>query len=366
MKFKRIHFPGRTLFIDSVDERYRVFTAYFQEMWVQRFQSTPEMNLPERLLTGRFRFIRLVWYFLGHRYKTVVFLNPDHHADRAIKWAAYVTRVKDRVGFAPLKNFEPLNFSLPFNTENHHLVHQLKIFFEYLVGEKMATWKKPPAPRSIDTPGTLSPYGVVALDLDDPVLPHVQEQLLKFLNLMVRKIAVQLIVEARNKAHISDAIRQLTQLMTDRAIEKTTLVRNPAALQLAKIVGAADWVTGVSARALNAAALAEVRTVSIVGPLNERVWQPFSTRARVLAGEFDCRPCTKYPGSVVCTNAQPWACVSGIRAELLAATIAGMGRAQMASLPARHLGHPGPSAAAKMASVPARHSGRPGPSAAPK
>jgi ADP-heptose:LPS heptosyltransferase len=112
--------------------------------------------------------------------------------------------------------------------------------------------------------------------------------------------------------------------MTERAVKVCELVLNPADIEKLRIVREAEWVTGTDAAALNLAALAGVPSLSIFGPLNERIWQPFATRARTLAGDFACRPCSKFPGAVDCKNPQPWQCVSGVTGELMLATLNGM------------------------------------------
>jgi len=326
VNLRRIQFPGRTLIIDSTDARYAVLSSYFHAMWVHRFVNPPELSLPDRLLRGKFRFFRILWHFIAIRYSTIIFLTADHRADRTVKWAAFIARIKNRAGFAPLKNFEPLNFSLPFNTENHHVVHQLKIFFEYLVGEKVHDWKKPAlrAEPTIELPQ--ENFGVVAFDASDPALPYLREQLTKFINGVARSNAIVVLVEAPDEIIATALLRQITQNLTDKAIERTTFLTSATDGQILTAVSRSAWACGVSARTLNIAALAEVPTISIFGPLNERVWQPFSTRSRALTGEFDCRPCTKYPGSVVCTNPHEWQCVSGASAELLAATVGALSR----------------------------------------
>lgn len=103
------------------------------------------------------------------------------------------------------------------------------------------------------------------------------------------------------------------------------LLNPPAALR-SYTLARARWVLGSSAQTLGEAALRGVPNISIFGPLNERVWQPFSTRARTITGDFACRPCTPHPGRITCTSEKPWQCIAGVSGELMAATVLGMVR----------------------------------------
>lgn len=342
MKFRRLNYPGKTLIVQTLDARFDIFAAYFLKFWQEKFKIKADFcragahaadaynisaEFSEYVALPR-GFLRQWWFILKHRYTTVIFLNPDHKADIAIKWAARLAFVQNRAGFAPLRNFLPLNFSLPFNAENHHFVHQLKIFFEHLTGEKIAQWSKPVlAERRLPPVSDISAHadhGIIALDAADASLPHLLPQLIRFINLVTRDEKCTMIIRSSRPDDADGAAqlaRQLSRAMTERAIDNTLPLINPSADVLIEILNHAAWATGADAEALNLAAHFEIPTLAIFGPLNERVWQPFATRARVMTGEFDCRPCTPFPGTVKCTAAVQWQCVSGASAELLLATL---------------------------------------------
>jgi ADP-heptose:LPS heptosyltransferase len=337
MKFKRIQFPAKTLIVSSTDSRYMAFIPYFLKLWTDRFSIMPDVNGMHALTDAwanpvvvPVKFFAALRFLMVTRYRTVVFLNPNPKADRPLKWAARLLFVKHRAGFAPLKGFSTLNYSLPFNTENHHYVHQLKIFFEYLVGEKITDWKKPELPPTTGKANLpKESYGVIAIDTTDPATEHLTIQLTKFINLSARHLHLMLLIgSSAEKAEQSipgqDLARHLSQAMTERAVAVTELVMHPNPEQKIAIVREAAWVTGTDAEALNIAALCAVPGLSIFGPLNERVWQPFATRARVLAGDFACRPCTQFPGKITCTNPVAWQCLSGVTGELMTAMLTGM------------------------------------------
>ena len=339
MKFRRLNYPGKTLIVDTLDVRYAVFTAYFMKFWHEKFSTAADLaGLPEvssaaapyaRSAPLPNGFFRQWWFLLRQRYSTVIFLNPDPKTDIATKWAARLAFIKNRAGFAPLRSLLPLNFSLPFNAENHHFVHQLRIFFEHLTGEKIAQWSKPEYSAQTAGVAAHAGYGLLALDAGDPALPYLLPQLIRFINLVTRdeKCTVTIRSSAGGGADRAAALaRQVSGAMTERAIENTMPLINPPAELLSSIVQVSAWATGVDAAALNLAAHMEVPTLAVFGPLNERVWQPFATRARVITGEFACRPCTAFPGAVKCTAAAEWQCVSGVSAELLLATLNAMRR----------------------------------------
>lgn len=337
MRFKRIQFPAKTLIISSLDARYTAFIPYFLKLWADRFSAKPDVNGMHALteswanpVSVPTRFWAALLFLFAAKYRTIVFLNPDTRADRALKWAARLLFIRNRAGFAPLKGFSTLNYSLPFNTENHHYVHQLKIFFEYLVGEKIADWKKPELPPvRVNTDLPKESYGVVAIDTAEPATEHLILQLAKFINQSARQAQLMLLIGTSSEnteqgVSAQELARQLSEAMTQRAVEVTGLVVHPTEEQKIAIAREAAWVTGTDAGTLNIAALCGVPGLSVFGPLNERVWQPFATRARVLAGDFACRPCTQFPGKVTCTNPVAWQCVSGVTGELIAATLTGM------------------------------------------
>jgi ADP-heptose:LPS heptosyltransferase len=330
MKFQKIQFPARTLIVSSLAARYAPFTLYFLKLWKDRFSIQPDFSGTSELardfaspvaVPAKFR--ACLYFLWKKKYRTVVFLNPEPKADRNLKRAARLLFIGHRAGFAPLKGLSTLNYSLPFNTENHHYVHQLKIFFEYLIGEKIHDWKKPLLAEST-TGGVPIPdesYGVIAIDTDDPASPHVAEALVRFMNASARHTRLVLLMTG---AEAQKTARALSQVMTERTVEVSELVVNPTEAQKLFALRHAAWVTGTDAHALNLAALVEVPSLGLFGPLNERVWQPFSTRARMLAGDFACRPCVGYPGTVTCRNSQEWLCMSGVTGELMAATLNGM------------------------------------------
>lgn len=336
MKFRRIQFPGKTLVLSSLDSRYDVFALYFLRFWSDKFGEKADFSgvadsilsayaYPVTIPQGFFKRI-----FFLFQYKTVVFLNPDAAADRLLKWLVRLVFVRHRAGFAPPRGINPLNYSLPFNTENHHYVHQLKIFFEYLSGEKITEWQKPEIPpgRTTSRPRPLprESYGVLAIDLGEDTTAYLLNALQKFINLAARQLHLVLIVDDTRiqRGQATAFSRRLSETMTQRAVEVTELVQNPADSERLRIVREAIWVAGTDAAALNLAALEGIPSLSIFGPLNERIWQPFATRARALTGDFACRPCTKFPGKVDCKNAVPWQCISGVTGELMLATLNGM------------------------------------------
>ncbi len=339
MRLKRIQFPGKTLIVSSGDARYQLFALYFIDLWRQKFVTKPDV-----CITGEARNIPLIdecaylvnlpetflqkWYFLmGRRYQTVVFLNPEARQDLSLKWAARLAGVKQRAGFAPLRSLQPLNFSLPFNAENHHFVHQLKIFFEHLSGEKVMNWQLPRVETGKDREQVTA--GVIAIDVADAAVPHLMPQLQKLINLVTQHSSCTLLIRCSGSAadqRVQQMAREISTLMTERAIGHTHLVLNPPAEQLPSLLAGAPWVTGVDAVALNLAGFLGIASLSVFGPLNERVWQPFSTRARVLTGDFACRPCTRYPGKITCTNSDEWQCMRGLTGELWAATLTAMAR----------------------------------------
>ena len=338
MKFKRIQFPAKTLIVSSLDARYRSFTLYFLKLWVDKFSVRPDITAESALtrdwattVTAPVGFFAALLFLFTNKYRSLVFLNPDTKADRSLKWASRFLFIKHRAGFAPLKGISPLNYSLPFNTENHHYIHQLKIFFEYLVGEKITDWKtpQPPAATRENLPLPKDAYGVIAIDTADPATERLRDQLTKFMNHSARNLHLMLLIGASRATGdevmpAQELARYLSGAMTERAVAVTELVMHPTEAQKIAVAREAAWVTGTDTEALNIAALCGVPNLSLFGPLNERVWQPFSTRARVLAGDFDCRPCTKLPGKVTCTNPIAWQCLSGVTGELMTATLTGM------------------------------------------
>jgi ADP-heptose:LPS heptosyltransferase len=339
MRLRRIQYPGKTLVVSSGDPRYQIFAAYFLSLWHRRFNAKPDLCAAGKTnalplcedisykiqLPGNF--IKLWFFLLAHKYKTVVFLNPDPKADRSLRWACRLAGIKNRAGFAPLRSWTPLNHSLPYNAENHHFVHQLKIFFEHLSGEKVADWQMPRPPESADSPAGGSPQGLIAIDLADAATEHLTSQLQKLLNLITRSEYCTLVIRSSRGTtgaaltEIRNYAKGLSAYMTERAIENTQLVLDPPVEKLLPLAAAALWVTGTDAELLNLAAFSSVPSLSLFGPLNERVWQPFSTRARALTGEFSCRPCTPFPGEVVCKNPNAWQCMRDLSGELWAATL---------------------------------------------
>lgn len=343
MKFSRIQFPGNTLIVSSIDFSYAPFVLHFLKLWNDKFIRKADISLPESAETGSAliaefaervvlprKFFPLLLFLRSRRYKTVVFLNPDPKADRALKWATRLLFVKHRAGFAPLKGFHPLNYSLPFNKENHHFVHQLKLFFEYLIGEKVPAWDKPQVGVLRDRDIPSENYAVLAIDVTEPATTHLTQQLQKFINIAARNLRLVLMISERavpDSGQMPTAqyfCRALSETMTEQAVKFTELMVNPPTEKKLAFVSEAVWVAGTDAEALNLAGLMGVANLSLFGPLNERVWQPFSTRSRVLAGDFSCRPCTEFPGKITCKNPQEWQCMSGVTGELMAATLTGM------------------------------------------
>ncbi|MBV6492233.1 MAG: hypothetical protein LDLANPLL_00226 [Turneriella sp.] len=330
MRFKKITSPGKTLVFSSLDKCYNPFIAYFLKLWKERFATKPDYNV-DSIVTQEFCEFKGVpttpsafsRFILKQKYKTIIFLNPDIKKDRSLRWASRVALVKNRTGFNPLKGVNPLNLSLPFNTEHHHYVHQLKIFFEHITGEKVREWKTPEFPLIQYSEPMITPFAIIALFCGDEKTVRLAHEFAKLINFVTRTLHVVLILrgELHEVQHLS---RTLSHPMTEKALANTRLITNPTEEIQLFWVRHALWVTGTDSLALNFAAFAQTPSLSIFGPLNERVWQPFSTRARILSGEFNCRPCTKYPGSANCTNAVQWNCISGITAELMLATLNGM------------------------------------------
>ena len=339
MKLRRIQFPGKTLIVSSGDARYQIFALYFISLWQNRFNAKPDLHLAgaaERLpaatdlaysikLPGSF--LKTWYFFLGRRYKTIVFLNPDLKADRNLRWAARLAGVSNRAGFAPLRSWTLLNHTLPYNAENHHFVHQLKIFFEHLCGEKVSDWQMPRFDQTNLAENPRRTDGLIAIDIADAATAHLAPQLQKLMNIVTRTQTCTLVIRssdenaAEAEQHVQQFAKNLSTFMTERAIENTQLVLNPPSRDLAQLAATADWVTGTDAELLNLAAFLSVPSLSVFGPLNERVWQPFSTRARALTGDFACRPCTAFPGQVHCTNPVEWQCMRDLTGELWAATL---------------------------------------------
>lgn len=346
MRFRRIRYPGKTLVVSLLQKEYAPFTAYFFKFWHERFGEPPfAAELCQKESLSQLFFSRLIiptvlpgnffslwWFLVKNRYKTLVVLNPDLKASRALRWAALFARVENRAGFAPLRSVTGFNLSLPFNGENHHYVHQLKLFFEYITGEKTSSWSAPELPKSVEAATEHlidEPYGIIAIEITDTLTPHLTPVLQKLINLATRSLSCVLILrsdagaERENKA----IARAFSEVMTERALAKTELLLNPTPLEIVAVLQNALWVTGADQEILNTAALLSVPCVAVFGPLNERVWQPFSVRTRALTGDFSCRPCTAFPGSpVVCTNPAPWICVKGVSAELLWATLTGFNK----------------------------------------
>lgn len=350
MKFQRLQYPGKTLIVSTLDKRYGVFVLYFLKLWQEKFMGTTDfwqssdllaldVSIRVNVVAFPTTFVRCWWYLIRARYRTVVFLNPDHKADRKYRWAARLAFTKHRAGFAPLKNFEPVNYSLPFNAENHHYVHQLKLFFEYLTGEKVQAWRTPEAaPVKIPANAQHLPtgeYGVLCIDIADQSNEFMLPNLIKFVNLITRHFSCVLLFESSEKdiydSQLQNTARNFSEVMTERAMAACVALLNPPDALRSYTLSRARWVLGSSAQTLGEAALRGVPSISIFGPLNERVWQPFSTRARTITGEFSCRPCTPHPGHVVCTSTKPWQCIGGVSGELMAATVTGMLRKRATS-----------------------------------
>lgn len=342
MKARRLQAPGNTLIVASLDRRYVLFTAWFLELWKNRFATKPLMaygpqagdlasgvvyalaepiNLPEG-------FWALWLYFWRTKIQTLVILNPDLRLSRKLRLAAFLARVRFRAGFAPLRSVSLLNLSLPFNKEKHHYIHQLKTFFEYLTGEKVPTWHSPAfgmpqLAEHYELPPLAKPYGLIALNPDEQEAEFVMAQFKKLVNLMARHTSLVLLLRSRllKQPEISTIARSFSDVMTEQALTNTTLVVQPEPTALLRLVANAAWVAAVDAELLNVAGLFAIPSLAIFGPLNERVWQPFSVRSRALTGEFPCRPCTDFPGPVLCTHHTPWACIAGASAELMAASL---------------------------------------------
>lgn len=340
MKFRRVVAPGRTLVVAGIDPRFTVFTAWFLHLWKQRFAVRPffaagvetsklaspllqslaePVQLPER-------FFRVLWFLLKGRFGTLIILNPDLRSTWKLRLAARVARVKYRAGFSPLRRITGLNLSLPFNNENHHYVHQLRTFFEYITGEKTTGWTTPEFPRTAitDLPDVpAEPYGIIAFNPDETESQYLESQLKKLTNLMARSSHCLLVLRSRHlgRQALTRFARSFSEVMTEQALAHTTLLILPDESTLVELLRQAAWIAAADSELLNLAALFAVPSVAVFGPLNERVWQPFSVRTRALTGEFACRPCTAYPGQVECSNAIPWACLAGASAELMAATL---------------------------------------------
>lgn len=346
MRFRRIRYPGKTLVVSLLQKEYAPFTAYFFKFWHERFGEPPfaaelcEKDSLSQLFFSRLiipmelpaRFFSLWWFLVKNRFKTLVVLNPELKTSRALRWAAFFARVENRAGFAPLRSVTGFNLSLPFNGENHHYVHQLKLFFEYITGEKTPSWSEPELPKSVEAATQHridEPYGIIALETSDALTPHLTPQLQKLINLATRSLSCALILRSSAGAdhEVKAMARAFSEVMTERALAKTELLLNPTPLEIVAALQNALWVTGADQELLNVAALLSVPCVSVFGPLNERVWQPFSVRTRALTGDFSCRPCTAFPGSpVLCTNPVPWACVKGVSAELLWANLVSLNK----------------------------------------
>ncbi|HRP68352.1 MAG TPA: hypothetical protein PLY93_02350 [Turneriella sp.] len=330
MKFKHIKAPARTLVVSTLDVCYNAFTVYFLKLWCERFATKPDFNV-DSILTHAYsvyqeiptRYSTFLKFILTQKYKTVIFLNPNAREDRALRWATRTALIKNRVGFNPLKGVNPLNLSLPFNTENHHYVHQLKIFFEYITGEKVHHWENPSLPSIPENTNPVYSAAVLSLDAHATASKRLAGEFAKLINFVTRTTRLTLFISGSQEA-TQNLSRTLSVPMTEKALTNTLLTLNPSEEEKLLAVRNALWVTGTDICTLNMAGLAQTPSLSIFGPLNERVWQPFSTRARILAGEFDCRPCTHYPGKVECKNPLAWQCLSGVTAELILATLNGM------------------------------------------
>ncbi|MFZ5629090.1 MAG: glycosyltransferase family 9 protein [Spirochaetota bacterium] len=340
MKYRRIVAPGKTLVVAGIDRRFMVFTAWFLHLWKQRFAARPfvasaaepgdlaaplvsslaePVHLPEK-------FLPLLWFLLKGRFGTLIILNPDLRSTQKLRLAARLAGIRQRAGFAPLRRITGLNLSLPFNNENHHYVHQLRTFFEYITGEKTTGWTTPEFPAT--AMGTLpglpaEPFGIIAYNPDETESQHMETQLKKLTNLMARSSHCVLVLRSRKlgRQALTRYARSFSEVMTEQALANTTLLVLPEETALLGLLREAAWIAAADSELLNLAALFAVPSVAVFGPLNERVWQPFSVRTRALTGEFACRPCTAYPGQVECSNSIPWACLAGASAELMAATL---------------------------------------------
>jgi len=340
VKFRRIQAPGRTLVVAGIDRRFTVFIAWFLNLWQQRFSTRPFIaagaqpgDLAAPLLNSLAEpielpesFFSLLWFLIRGRFSTLIILNPDLRPTRKLRIAARIAGIRHRAGFAPLRRITGLNLSLPFNQENHHYVHQLRTLFEYVTGEKNSGWSTPDYPLAekidpIDLPA--EPFGIIAYNPDETESEYLESQLKKLTNLMARSSHCVLILRSRElgRQALTRFARSFSEFMTEQALANTTLLVLPAEATLIGLLREAHWIAAADTELLNLAALFSVPAVAVFGPLNERIWQPFSVRTRALTGEFDCRPCTAFPGKVECRNRVPWACVTGASAELMAATL---------------------------------------------
>lgn len=345
MKARYLTSPGKTLVVAGIDRRFVLFTAWFLELWKNRFAAKPllahgpqaddlasgviaALAQPVDLPEG---FFSLWLYLLRAKIRTVVILNPNLRANKKLRLAAFWARVRFRAGFAPLRKISLLNLSLPFNKEKHHYVHQLKALFEYLIGEKVTVWHSPAChmPELVDRAKLpQGPYGLIALNPDEQEAEFLVAQLKKLVNLMARHGSLVLLLRSRllEREALSAIARSFSDVMTEQALTNTTLVLQPAPVELLHILATASWVAALDTELLNLAGLLAIPSLAVFGPLNERVWQPFSVRTRALTGEFACRPCTDFPGRVECSHEIPWACVKGVSAELMAASLLALAR----------------------------------------
>jgi ADP-heptose:LPS heptosyltransferase len=332
--------PGKTLIVAGIDRRFTVFTAWFLELWHKRFASRPFIST--RMESGDLaaplihsladpvklpeNFFPLLWFLLRESFGALIILDPDLPATRKLRLAARLAGIRYRAGFAPLHRITGFNLSLPFNQENHHYVHQLRTFFEYLTGEKTPGLSSPAFPRLShleDTKLPAEPFGIIAYNPDEMESQYLEAQLKKLANLMTRSSHCVLILRSRHlgRQAMTRFARSFSEVMTEQAIARTTLVLLPEAETLLHLLSEASWLAAADTELTNVAALFAIPSVAVFGPLNERVWQPFSVRTRALTGDFSCRPCTPYPGRVECSNTVPWACLAGASAELMAATL---------------------------------------------
>lgn len=340
MKRRRIRAPGKTLVVAGIDRRFAVFAAWFLQLWKQRYELRPllaggaeagdlaapllqqlaeTVHLPEG-------FFPLLWFLLKGRFETLLILNPDLRATQKLRLAARLAGIRHRAGFAPLRRITGLNLTLPFNHENHHYVHQLRTFFEYVTGEKTNSLTSPEFPWAATRQPAMDiarPFGIIAHNPDETESHYLQVQLKKLTNLMARSSHCVLILRSRSldRQSLTRLARDFSEVMTEQALARTTLLILPDEVTLVGLLREAAWIAAADTELLNLAALFAVPSVSVFGPLNERVWQPFSVRTRALTGDFDCRPCTATPGRVACHNPQRWACLTGASAELMAATL---------------------------------------------
>jgi ADP-heptose:LPS heptosyltransferase len=332
--------PGKTLIVAGIDRRFTVFTAWFLELWQKRFALRPliahrmepgdlaaplihsladPVKLPEN-------FFPLLWFLLRERFGALIILDPHLPATRKLRLAARLAGIRYRAGFAPIHRITGLNLSLPFNQENHHYVHQLRTFFEYITGEKAPGLSSPEFPRLShleDTELPAEPFGIIAYNPDEIESQHLEAQLKKLANLLTTSSHCVLILRSAKlgRQALTRYARSFSELMTEQTILRTTLVLLPEAETLLHLLSKASWLVAADTELMNVAALFAIPSVAVFGPLNERIWQPFSVRSRAITGEFPCRPCTPYPGRVECSNSVPWACLTGASAELMAATL---------------------------------------------